>query len=177
MRPWWALRALRTVSGMTNGTTGWLLGRVGPGTNLPGTRLPGTNLDVRWAPVPAIGLERAALHASVRELQGTIAVAEEAWSERLRRLWAIGLLNAADVLTTFLVLLAGGREANPVMGPMLGMWWVPVVVKSAVFVAVWSAARNCPANSPRVDRVLQGAIVFFGAVVSWNLLVLAFVIH
>ena len=147
---------------MTTGTTGWLAGRV----------YPGTNLDVRWAAVPRLGPERNHVHESVRALRRSIVAAEQIRTDRSWRLWSIALLNVADLVTTFMVLLAGGREANPVMGSMLGSWWAPTVVKAAIFGLVWMATVNCPVRSNRVDRVLQVAVVFFGVVVAWNLAVL-----
>jgi len=128
---------------------------------------------VRYASVPPMAeAERSALRSDVGELHGFADLHDEVVETRGRRLFLLAVLNGLDLLTTALVLGAGGGEANPVLAPVAHLWWAPLLVKSVVFSVVMWAILRCPIRSTRSDRMIRVTCAFYVCVVAWNLSVL-----
>ena len=75
-----------------------------------------------------------------------------------------------DLVTTRLVLNAGGEEANPIMAPIIHHPFAPALVKTGGFVLVAMVLKACPTRSAIVDRALVGVTGLYMAIVGWNLL-------
>jgi hypothetical protein len=108
----------------------------------------------------------------LRDGQPTVQVvrdAEEVIARRWFLLAILGALNLLDLVTTKLVLSAGGAEANPVMAPIIHHPYAPALVKTGGFLAVALVLRACPVRSALVDRALVFVTVLYTAIVSWNL--------
>ena len=92
----------------------------------------------------------------------------------LARRWfllaVLGALNLLDLVTTRLVLDAGGQEANPLMAPIIHHPFAPALVKMGGFVLVAMALNACPARSRIVDRALVSVTGLYLGIVGWNLL-------
>ncbi len=82
----------------------------------------------------------------------------------------LGALNLLDLVTTRLVLEAGGQEANPLMAPIIHHPIAPAAVKTVGFVVVALVLRACPPRSAIVDRSLAAVTAIYTFVVGWNLL-------
>lgn len=83
------------------------------------------------------------------------------------------VLNYLDVMVTRLVLDAGGREANPLMQPVMDGVLGPVLLKTAVVAVIALLLLACPPRSRLVERGLALVVGVYAVVVSWNALVLA----
>jgi hypothetical protein len=108
----------------------------------------------------------------LREGQPTVQVVkpvEQVLARRWFLLAILGALNLLDLISTKLVLSAGGAEANPVMAPIIHHPYAPALVKTAGFLAVALVLRACPPRSAMVDRALVVVTVLYTAIVSWNL--------
>jgi hypothetical protein len=108
----------------------------------------------------------------LRDGQPTVQVVrdvEEVLARRWFMLAVLGALNLLDLVSTKLVLNAGGQEANPVMAPIIHHPFAPALVKTAGFVAVALVLKACPPRSAIVDRALLFVTVLYTAIVSWNL--------
>ena len=81
----------------------------------------------------------------------------------------LGALNLLDLVTTKLVLHAGGAEANPIMAPIIHHPVAPALVKAGGFVLVAMVLKACPARSKMVDRALVTVTGLYLAIVFWNL--------
>lgn len=92
----------------------------------------------------------------------------------LARRWfllvVLGALNLLDLVTTRLVLAAGGEEANPLMAPIIHHPFAPALVKTAGFAAMAMVLKACPPRSAVVDRALVGVTGLYLGIVGWNLL-------
>jgi hypothetical protein len=109
----------------------------------------------------------------LRDGQARIAVvadAEQVLARRWFLLAVLGALNLLDLVTTRLVLNAGGEEANPIMAPIIHHPFAPALVKTGGFVLVAMVLKACPTRSAIVDRALVGVTGLYMAIVSWNLL-------
>jgi hypothetical protein len=102
---------------------------------------------------------------------------ETAGAETIQRRWLmlamLAVLNAVDLVTTRLVLEAGGTEGNPLMAPIIHHPVAPILVKTAAIALVACLLRGCPARSRVVDIGLLGVTLGYMVVVSWNMLNLA----
>ena len=109
----------------------------------------------------------------LRDDQPKVAVLREV-EQVLARRWfllaILGALNLLDLVSTKLVLAAGGVEANPVMAPIIHHPFAPALVKTAGFVMVALVLKACPPRSALVDRALLFVTVLYTAIVSWNLI-------
>jgi hypothetical protein len=110
---------------------------------------------------------------------GTAAVAvlpgvEVVLARRWFLLAILGALNVLDLISTQLVIEAGGQEFNPVMAPIIHHPIAPAAVKTAGFLLVALVLRACPPRSAIVDRALVTVTGIYTLVVSWNLLNLLF---
>lgn len=92
----------------------------------------------------------------------------------LARRWflltVLGALNILDLVTTQLVIEAGGQEANPIMAPIIHHPVAPAAVKLVGFVIVALALRACPPRSILVDRAMVAVTGLYTGIVGWNLL-------
>lgn len=87
----------------------------------------------------------------------------------------LAALNALDLITTRLVLDAGGTESNPLMAPIINHPVAPILVKCVGIGLVAVLLRACPPRSRLIDVVLLGVTLGYLVVVSWNLLELAMI--
>lgn len=92
--------------------------------------------------------------------------------ERWRLLAWLIVLNVADLVTTMMVILGGGREHNPVMQPFVEEWWSSVLVKAAVLAIIFGLLVRCRAMSPTIRAGLIGANLWYLGVLVWNLAIL-----
>jgi hypothetical protein len=108
----------------------------------------------------------------LRDGQPTVQVVKDV-EQVLARRWfllaILGALNLLDLISTKLVLSAGGAEANPVMAPIIHHPYAPALVKTGGFLAVALVLKACPPRSAIVDRALVAVTVLYTAIVSWNL--------
>lgn len=140
-------------------------------------------LDLRESPDRRLGERRdlsarpADLRADdvlidLRDDQPKVAVlrdVEQVLARRWFLLAILGALNLLDLVTTKMVLNAGGAEANPIMAPIIHHPYAPALVKTAGFVAVALVLKACPPRSAIVDKALVFVTVLYTAIVSWNL--------
>ena len=91
-------------------------------------------------------------------------------SRRWYLLTALTILNILDLVTTRAVLDLGGEELNPLMQSIVADPIAPVLVKTAGLMVVALILRACPPTSRVVDRGLLMATLFYGVVVSWNVI-------
>jgi hypothetical protein len=109
----------------------------------------------------------------LRDGQAMVAVlpdAEQVLARRWFLLAVLGALNLLDLVTTRMVLSAGGQEANPLMAPIIHHPFAPALVKTGGFVLVAMVLKACPPRSAIVDRALVGVTGLYMAIVGWNLL-------
>ena len=112
----------------------------------------------------------------LREAQARVEVLRDAEVVLARRwflLVILGGLNVLDLISTKLVLQAGGQEANPIMAPIIHHPYAPALVKTAGFLLVAVVLKACPVRSAIVDRALVTVTGLYVAIVTWNLLNLA----
>jgi hypothetical protein len=118
-------------------------------------------------------LRAADVVIDLRDGQAMVAVlpdAEQVLARRWFLLAILGALNLLDLVTTRLVLNAGGQEANPIMAPIIHHPFAPALVKTGGFVLVAMVLKACPTRSAIVDRALVGVTGLYMAIVSWNLI-------
>ncbi len=109
----------------------------------------------------------------LRDGQPTVTVVpdvEEVLARRWFLLIILGALNILDLVSTKLVLQAGGAEANPIMAPIIHHPFAPGLVKAAGFALVALVLQACPPRSAIVDRALVTVTGVYTAVVGWNLI-------
>ena len=87
---------------------------------------------------------------------------------------ALVVLNLADVITTALVLAAGGVETNPLIQPIVDDIAVVALLKAAVLGVVGMLLVRCR-DSRVVDIALVLTTGWYLAVVGWNVTVLALI--
>lgn len=87
---------------------------------------------------------------------------------------ALVVLNIADVITTALVLSAGGVETNPFIKPIVDDMAMVSLLKAGVLAIVAALLVRC-----RDSRIAEFALTlttgWYVAVVGWNIAVLALV--
>ena len=92
--------------------------------------------------------------------------------QRWRVFVALSVLNLLDVITTELVLRAGGHETNPVVQPIVSNVFAVAGLKVvALTVVALLLARS--RSSRAIDRGLVITTGWYVAVVGWNTVVLA----
>jgi len=79
------------------------------------------------------------------------------------------LLNLIDVVSTKVVLSLGGTEANPVMSDVMNHPTYPWLTKLAVCLAVTVLLFAAPAASRLAERAVTAVLLFYVAVVAWNI--------
>ena len=124
----------------------------------------------RASQVPALGEDhRDDVRDAVSSLHSFVDLFERVRSARLWRLVVLGILNLADCATTIWFLELGGTEANPAFAPIVRHWWAPLLVKAVIFVVVIRAVWRSPVRNRKADRLLAMAVLYYAAVVAWNL--------
>jgi hypothetical protein len=112
----------------------------------------------------------------LREGETRVEVLRDVESVVARRwflLVVLAVLNVLDLISTRLVLDAGGEEGNPLMAPIIHHPYAPVLVKGAGLALVALVLRSCPPRSAIVDRALCAVTALYLAIVTWNLTNLA----
>jgi hypothetical protein len=80
--------------------------------------------------------------------------------------------NLADVGLTKLVLRMGGKEANPLMRPLMNGHYGPLAMKTVVALGVGLLLFASPPDSKLTDRSVAAVLVLYVLVTGWNLGVL-----
>ena len=135
------------------------------GENSAGVRTLGSMID-RIPQVPTLGDAVGSLHSFVD-------LVERVRSLRVLRLVALAVLNTADWATTLWFLHLGGAEANPALAPIVHRWWAPLAIKACVFCVVVGAVWRSHVRNRNADRLLFMAVLYYCAVVAWNLWIIA----
>ena len=158
------MTAARPCESVARRSAGWTCGDAAPDRRQARRRDQGERLtDLRAADVVI----------DLRDGQAMVAVlpdAEQVLARRWFLLAILGALNLLDLVTTRLVLNAGGQEANPIMAPIIHHPFAPALVKTGGFVLVAMVLKACPTRSAIVDRALVGVTGLYMAIVSWNLI-------
>ncbi|MEZ5320931.1 MAG: DUF5658 family protein [Microthrixaceae bacterium] len=96
-----------------------------------------------------------------------------------RSLLAIGLvsLNLADVVVTRIILGSGGREANPLMEPVMGNPVRALLLKTIVSLLASALLFAAPPRSRLADAAVAVVVLVYTGIVGWNLGVLFTVLH
>lgn len=106
---------------------------------------------------------------AVSSLHSFVDLFERVRSLRVWRLALLALLNLADCATTLWFLELGGAEANPVFAPIVHHWWAPLLIKAVIFALVVRAVWRSHVRNRNTDRLLFMAVLYYAAVVAWNL--------
>jgi hypothetical protein len=93
---------------------------------------------------------------------------EEVVARRWFLVAVLAALNVLDLVSTRMVLQAGGSEANPIMAPIIHHPFAPVLVKTAGLGLVAFVLKACPPRSAIVDRALVAVTGLYLAIVTWN---------
>lgn len=103
---------------------------------------------------------------------GRVVRALAPWTGRFRHLFGVLVgLNAADLVTTRLVLARGGTEANPVLEPIIDSM-VRASVLKALCLAIVGLLLVRAGRTTRVAAVLLLVNAWYTFVVLWNVRVL-----
>ena len=78
-------------------------------------------------------------------------------------------LNLLDIVTTKLVLRAGGSEANPLMRPLVHDPAAPFLIKLSIAVGIGVLLLKAPRHSRLADRAVMAAIGVYTLVIGWNM--------
>jgi hypothetical protein len=142
---------------------------------------PVDRLDGDREPVTLVDRRDGDRERAVIDLRGPepVVALEPVPQETIQRRWlllvTLAALNALDLVTTRLVLDAGGTESNPLMAPIIHHPVIPILVKSVGIALVALLLRACPPRSRLVDATLLGVTIGYLLVVGWNLLNLAMI--
>lgn len=87
-----------------------------------------------------------------------------------RWLLALGLVivNVADVTITKVIISYGGREANPIMSPLIDHPSAPLILKSVVAVLVGVLLVAAPTTSRLADRAVMVVLALYVVILGWN---------
>jgi hypothetical protein len=77
-------------------------------------------------------------------------------------------LNLLDVITTRLIIGAGGTEANPVMQPFVSSPLAAFALKLTMAIGVGVLLLKAPRSSRLADRAVLLAIGAYTLVIGWN---------
>lgn len=111
-------------------------------------------------------------------MTGVEARIEAGDAARLEQRWSLFVtlvvLNLFDVITTELVIRAGGHETNPFIQPIVHNFWMVALLKAAALTVVGVLlSRARPSRA--IDLGLTLTTGWYVAVVIWNTVVLALV--
>lgn len=125
------------------------------------------------APLPLLDEDdRAEVSGSLEELTDSVRLFDEVRGRRAWQLLLLAVLNLLDVATTVVFLRLGVSEGNPLLVPIVHMWWAPLLLKAAIFVAIVAAVARCPLRSRAATTMLSAAVAYYCVVVGWNLWVI-----
>lgn len=113
--------------------------------------------------------------ATIRRRPSLVGVGRvlDALRARLGALFALLVaLNAADLVTTRLVLDRGGAEANPLLEPVVASVLGAVALKAMCLAIIGLLLARCR-RTTRVVALLVAVDVWYAFVVLWNVRVLA----
>jgi hypothetical protein len=105
---------------------------------------------------------------SIGSLHAFVDLVDHTRRERVRGLGVLAFLNVADVLTTSIFLRMGAAEGNPALAPVAMRWWLLLLIKGIIMATVAKFVLAAPARSTLARRLVMAAIVYYGAVVAWN---------
>ena len=77
-------------------------------------------------------------------------------------------LNFLDVVTTKLIIGAGGVEANPVMRSVIDDPYAAYVLKLSMALGVGLLLLKSPRSSKLADRAVLAAVGCYTLVIGWN---------
>lgn len=77
-------------------------------------------------------------------------------------------LNFLDVVTTKLIIRAGGAEVNPVMRSMIHDPFAAYALKLSIAVGVGLLLLKSPRDSKLADRAVLAAVGCYMLVIGWN---------
>ncbi|MEM9468085.1 MAG: DUF5658 family protein [Actinomycetota bacterium] len=107
---------------------------------------------------------------------GVEARIEAAETARIDQRWSLfvtlAVLNVLDVITTELVIQAGGHETNPLIKPIVDSVLAVSLVKAIALLVVGLLLARCR-PSRAIDVALTLTTGWYVAVVIWNTVVLA----
>lgn len=83
------------------------------------------------------------------------------------------VLNLTDVIMTKAILSYGGREANPLMAPIIDHPLYPVLLKTVIAVGVGALLLASPRDSKLADRAVGFVLVGYTILIGWNIGILA----
>lgn len=83
------------------------------------------------------------------------------------------VLNLTDVIMTKAILSYGGREANPLMAPIIDHPLYPVLLKTIIAVGVGALLLASPRESKMADRAVGFVLVGYTILIGWNIGILA----
>ena len=106
--------------------------------------------------------------ASRSDVVGRIGQLDQRWALFV----ALVVLNVFDIVTTEAVLARGGRETNPILEPLVDSMLTVSMLKAVVLVIVGCLLLRCR-PSKLIDFALVITTGWYGAVVAWNVTVLA----
>jgi hypothetical protein len=106
---------------------------------------------------------------SVGALHAFVDLVDHVRRERVRGIGLLAILNVADVATTAVFLRLGAAEGNPALAPVAGHWWFLLLIKGIIIAVVAKFVLAAPARSALARRMVTAAIVYYAAVVAWNL--------
>lgn len=125
------------------------------------------------APLPLLDEDdRAEVSGSLEELTDSVRLFDEVRGRRAWQLLLLAVLNLLDVATTVVFLRLGVSEGNPLLVPIVHMWWAPLLLKAAIFVVIVAAVARCPLRSRAATTMLSAAVAYYCVVVGWNLWVI-----
>jgi len=96
--------------------------------------------------------------------EGPVAVSGGRWA----MIAALITLNLLDVVTTKLILLAGGSEVNPLMRNLVHDPVGAFAVKLAIVLGVGVLLLRSPVTSKLADRAVLVAVGAYTLVIGWN---------
>lgn len=126
------------------------------------------------AVLPTLGDDdQEELESTIDELTASVSLFENVKGHRAWQLLLIVVLNLLDVVTTTTFLQMGVKEGNPLLAPVVHVWWAPLVVKGVIFVAIVLMVSKCPIRSATTSILLRMAVGYYVFVVGWNVWVIA----
>lgn len=147
--------------------------RVRPGRDGLAASRPTDRSHIRDRRRAAAEGERREIHESVVSLHAFVDLVDRVRVERIRGLGLLVALNVADVVTTAWFLAWGGTEGNPVLAPIVDRWWLVVALKAAILACVAKGVLGAAPRSASVRPLVLAALLFYTAVVAWNIAVIA----
>ena len=116
-----------------------------------------------------VGFEDVADDAAVAASRSVVAVVPGIPVARWYMAVSLLVLNLLDVVTTKLILAAGGSEANPLMRPIVDHPYAAYALKLSLSFVIGCLLLKAPRSSRLADRAVFGTICAYVCVIGWNL--------